>query len=779
MVPDLEILSAIERRLLWLSTLIVHHANHVRPNLDGVKVGGHQASSASVISILTALYFGYLRPGDRVSIKPHASPAFHALQYLLGQLPPSALTQLREFGGLQAYPSRTKDLDPVDFSTGSVGFGAVAPAFAALANQYLLSRGAAGARPRRFVALIGDAELDEGNVWEALLDEALSGLTNVLWVVDLNRQSLDRVVPGIRMARLRRLFAEIGWRVLDVKYGRRLQAAFARPGGAALRRRVDEMSNEEYQALIRLPGAELRAQLARGSARRAAAIKRVLTDVPDSDLPALLADLGGHDLAELLSVFQACAQDPASPTVVLAYTIKGWRLPFAGHPLNHSMLLTAEQIAALGAELGIAPGAEWERFAIDSPAGQACQAVAERLFAPEQRSPATVPVSVPEGVLGPVPDTTSTQDMFGRLLTRLADHPELRPYLVTCSPDVSISTSLAGWINKAGVYAPEEAVDYEAETQRLMRWAQRPSGQHIELGISEMNLFTLLGMLGLSAELCGQALVPIGTVYDPFICRGLDALIYSLYSGAKFIFAGTPSGITLSREGGAHQSTITPSIGLELPQLQCYEPAYGQELEWILLDAIQRCLDRRYGLSTYLRLTTRPVDQRPFARALARHGQAALRRQALAGGYCLLDRADAPPSAQPALGPDAPAVIIAAVGAVVPEVIAAAETLWEEGVAVSVLNLTSPRRLFEAWRAGAEALAGLIPPEARRAPILTVQDGAAHGLAWLGSVYGAPVTPLGVDAFGQSGARSDLYHHFGLDANSIIEAAFTAVDRMS
>jgi pyruvate dehydrogenase E1 component len=576
------------------------------------------------------------------------------------------------------------------------------------------------------------------------------------------------------------LFTEIGWRVLDVKYGRRLQAAFARPGGEALRRRVDEMSNEEYQALIRLPGAELRAQLARGSARQSAAIKRVIKEVPDAELPGLLADLGGHDLAELLGVFQACAQDPGPPTVVLAYTIKGWHLPFAGHPLNHSMLLNGDQIAALGAELGIAPGAEWERFTADSAPGRACQALAERLFAPEPRPDAPAAVAVPEAVLGAIPETTSTQDMFGRLLTRLADHAELRPHLVTCSPDVSISTSLAGWINKAGVYAPQEAVDYETETQRLMRWAQRPTGQHIELGISEMNLFTLLGMLGLSAELCGEVLVPIGTVYDPFICRGLDALIYSLYSGAKFIFAGTPSGITLSREGGAHQSTITPSIGLELPQLQCYEPAYGQELEWILLDAIQRCLDRRHGVSTYLRLTTRPVDQRPFARALARHGPAALRRQALAGGYCLLERADAPPSARPALGPDAPPVIIAAVGAVLPEVIAAAEYLWEEGVAVSVLNLTSPRRLFEAWRAGgAEALGGLIPAEARRAPLVTVQDGAAHSLAWLGSVYGAPVTPLGVDGFGQSGSRADLYRYFGLDAPGIIEAAFTAVDRLS
>ncbi len=780
--PELAVLAEVERRVLWLSTLIVHHANHVRPNPDGVKVGGHQASSASVVSILTALYFGFLKAGDRVSIKPHASPAFHAIQYLLGRLPRAALTQLREKGGLQAYPSRTKDQDPVDFSTGSVGFGAVAPAFAALTNDYLLSRGQA--QPRRFIAVVGDAELDEGNVWEALLDESLSGLNSVLWVVDLNRQSLDRVIPGIRAARLRRLFAEVGWRVIEVKYGRRLQAAFARPGGAALRRRIDEMSNEEYQALIRLPGPELRAALLNVDPAQAARLRRTVAKVSDDELPSLLADLGGHDLGALLSALDDFTANPGQPTVIFAYTVKGWGLPFAGHPLNHSMLLNAEQIDTLRGKLGVAAPAEWDRFEPETPAGRLCQAVAERLREPASPS-ARVDIIVPTSVVGAFPETTSTQDMFGRVLTRLADHAQLREYIVTTSPDVSISTSLAGWINKTGVYSPQEAVDYETETQRLMRWAQRPSGQHIELGISEMNLFTLLGMLGLSAELCGQMLVPIGTVYDPFICRGLDALIYSLYSGAKFIFAGTPSGVTLSREGGAHQSTITPSIGLELPKLRAYEPCYAQELEWILLDAIQRCFDRDHGLSTYLRLTTRPVEQKPFKAALQRHGEEALRQQVLAGGYRLLDWRDAPPAARASLDKNSPAVVIAAVGAVVPEAVAAAEYLWEEGVAASVLNLTSPRRLYETWRAearepghGDAAIDTLIGPDERRAPLVTVQDGASHSLAWLGGLHGAPVTALGVDDFGQSGARAALYQQFGIDAMSIAGAAFAAVDRV-
>jgi pyruvate dehydrogenase E1 component len=774
-------LESVQRRILWLAALMVHHANHVRPNPDGAKVGGHQASSASMISILTALYFRFLRPGDRVAVKPHASPAFHAVQYLLGRLPRAYLTTLRAYRGLQAYPSRTKDPDGVDFSTGSVGLGAVAPAFAALAHRYAQAH-FGHVTSERFIALLGDAELDEGSVWEAVLEEALDGLENLIWIVDLNRQSLDRVIPGIRAARLKRLFEHSGWLVLEAKYGRALQALFAGPGGAELRRRIDEMSNEEYQALIRLPGAALRARLAAAPGYDGAALHAATAATPDDDLPGVIANLGGHDLQELLDVLAQAGSRPGHPTVIFAYTIKGWGLPTAGHPLNHSMLLNDDQIAALGESLAIADGGKWDAFDPDSPEGRLCAETAQRLYPNVQRSTFNVqrstfgPGLVPDDLGVPVPEMTSTQDAFGRVLLRLADVPGLRERIVTASPDVSVSTNLAGWINKMGVFTPQEHPDYETEAYRLLRWKRGPSGRHIELGISEMNLFMLLGMLGLSAELCGQLLIPVGTVYDPFVCRGLDALIYGLYSGAKFIFAGTPSGVTLSPEGGAHQSAITPSIGAELPQLACYEPCFARELEWAMLDALRACLDREQGHATYLRLSTKPVDQRPFQAALGRIGEAELRRQILAGGYRLVDWRDAAPEADPRY-----TVTIAAAGAMAPEALAAAGYLQREGVAASVLCVVSPRRLFEGWQAarranGADPMAWLFRPEERGAPIVTVQDGASHSLAWLGGVYGAPVTALGVDAFGQSGARGDLYRHFGIDAAGIAEAAFAALD---
>lgn len=765
-------LESIQRRVLWLAALMVHHANHVRPNPDGTKVGGHQASSASMVTILTALYFHYLRAGDRVSVKPHASPVYHAIQYLMGRLPQRYLPTLRAFGGLQAYPSRTKDPDPPDFSTGSVGLGAVAPAFAALSARYAAAHFDTP-DTHRFVALVGDAELDEGNVWEAVIDPALDGLENLLWIVDLNRQSLDRVVPGIRAAHLKRLFAESGWQVLEAKYGRRLQALFAQPDGEALRRRIDEMGNEEYQALIRLPGPELRPRLVGGDP----ALAGLLASIPDTELPAVLANLGGHDLEELLGVLAQADRAPRRPTIIFAYTIKGWGLPIAGHPLNHSMLLTPEQIDALRAGSGIAPGREWDAFDPQSPEGRLCAEAAARLYGGADRAlaaPAIPPI--PADLDVPTSGSTSTQETFGRILTRLADLPDLSRRIVTASPDVSVSTNLSGWINKTGVFSPEEHPEFDTEAYKLLKWKRGPSGRHIELGISEMNLFMLLGMFGLSAELVGEPLIPIGTVYDPFVCRGLDALIYGLYSGAKFIVAGTPSGVTLAPEGGAHQSTVTPSLGIELPNLESFEPCFAQETAWLMLEALRLCADRAHGRASYLRLSTRPVEQDLLLPALRRLGAGELRRQVLAGGYRLIDRRDHDDH------PGAPIVQIAASGTLVPEAVEAAAYLRREGVAVNVLNLTSPRRLYERWQAaradGADPLGDLILPDERRAPIVTVHDSASHALAWLGSVYGAPVSALGVDRFGQSGARGDLYRAFGLDRDGIVAAAFAAVDAL-
>lgn len=791
-MSDVRLIERIERRVLWLAVRMIHEANVVRPNPDGLKVGGHQASSASMVSILSALYLRWLRPDDMVAIKPHASPVYHAIRYLLGDLDAEWLTTLRSFGGLQSYPSRTKDPDRVDFSTGSVGLGAVAPMFAALADRYLrthLREGAAAWPDRRFVATVGDAELDEGNVWEAVLEEPLSGLGNVTLLVDLNRQSLDRVVPGIRIRQLEGMFAAAGWQVLAAKYGRRLEAAFKGPGGAALRRRIDDMPNEVYQALIRRSGPEIRTRVVEeADTADRDGLKRALAETPDDELPTLLADLGGHDIESLVRVLDAADADRHRPSVVFAYTIKGWLLPFAGDPLNHSALLTADQIATLAGDLGADPEVPWAGFPPDSPEARLLDERGRLLRDGHDRSGSRTRLIPPADIDVRVAARTSTQQVLGDALASLARAEAIGPHLVTASPDVSVSTNLGGWINRVGVFSPVESAVVD-DAPRLVRWQPGPRGQHIELGISEMDLFMWLSQAGLTAELFGEPLVPVGTVYDPFIARGLDALVHALYIGSRFVLVGTPSGITLAPEGGAHQSSVTPSLGIELPDLRAWEPAFGQETAWCFLEAIRGVADRSAeGFSSYLRLTTRVVDQGLVAPVRARLGDAEYRRQVLAGGYRALEAPEVAEELGVSLATDAPAITVVAMGAVVPEAMAAVRELVREEVAASLVVVTSAERLhaelagrrLAALRSGGDGslpqLSVLFPAASRRQPMVTVLDGASHGLDFLGAAFGAPVVPLGMDRFGQSGIIGDLYRHAGIDAPHIVEAGILAME---
>ena len=777
---DLAVLDEIQRRVLWLATRIVDAANHDRDTGDGVKVGGHQASSASLVTVMTALYFAYLDAPDKVSVKPHASPAFHAIQYLLGNLDRGYLPMLRAFGGLQSYPSRTKDPDVVDFSTGSVGLGAAAPLFAALTRRYVDAH--FGARPRsRFIALIGDAELDEGNIWEAVSDPATDGLGNVMWIVDVNRQSLDRVVPGIRIAQWKQQFAGAGWHVVEAKYGRRLQVAFARPGGEALRAWIDQMPNEHYQSLFGLPPAAAAARFLDGAPEE---VRRFCAGIAgDDELAGLVTDLAGHDFGSLLGAFAECDADKDRPSVVFAYTVKGWGLPLAGNPRNHSALLTTAQIDEMRERLGLTAATEWDRLDPMTRAGQWVAARREHLArAPRGSGPA---LAVPDTAGLRAGRPVSTQEALGRILVGLSRDEGVAPYLVTAAPDVATSTNLAGFINRMGVFSPDARRSWSEDA--VLRWSEGPQGQHIELGISEMNLFLLLGQLGLAWDLSGQPLLPVGTVYDPFVLRGLDAFIYSVYSGARFVVAGTPSGVTLAPEGGAHQSTITASVGLELPNVTFIEPAYAGALDWLLCGALQAIAAANTAPpgtaitesgSYYFRLSTRAIDQDPFTMARDRLGDAILRRQVLAGGYRLVD-------AGPSAAAGAPAVILAGSGAVLPEVLAAAAELADEGIAAHVIDITSADRLYRAWqrtlRQGVRTATTPSDPGALRtvfpgrAPVVTVHDAASHTLSWLGSALGVPAVSLGVDSFGQSGSVSDLYRAHDLDAGSIVNAALAAL----
>jgi pyruvate dehydrogenase E1 component len=772
-------LSVLERKVLWLASWTIHNANHRRDNDDGLKVGGHQASSASLATIMTALYFDVLRPQDRVAVKPHASPIFHAIQYLLGKQTQEKLEAFRGYKGAQSYPSRTKDTDDVDFSTGSVGLGVAQTLFSSLVQDYVHAHGWAKDRPEgRMVALVGDAELDEGNIFEALLDGWKQGLRNCWWIIDYNRQSLDAVVREGLWERYEQLFKNFGWDVVIVKYGSLQQAAFKEPGGDRLKSWIDSCPNQLYSALVFAGGAAWRKRLSDEIGDQGD-VSQLIAKRSDDELAALMNNLGGHDLPAVLAALHGAHAE--KPTCFICYTVKGFGLPMAGHKDNHAGMMTPAQMETFQTAMGVRAGHEWDKFeAIAAP--ETIQAFLDKVpfAAGKDRRLSAPTIDVPVEIPITIQPTMATQTGFGAILNEIGrGDSEFAQRIVTTSPDVTVSTNLGPWVNRRGLFAREIMKD-TFKSERIpstFNWEFSPKGQHMELGIAEMNLFIMLSALGLSHSINGERLLPIGTLYDPFIARGLDALNYACYQDARFMVVATPSGITLAGEGGAHQSIAEPLIGMAQDGLASFEPAYVDELAVIMHWAFaymqkdgsgeaseKNWLRDETGGAVYLRLSTRPIDQ------MQREMTEGLRSEIVDGAYWLRKP-----------GPNCQ-VVVAYTGAIAPEAIAAVGLMAEDRRDIGLLAVTSADRLNAGWsaaqrarerglvhaRSHIERLLGDLPSNCA---IVTVVDGHPATLAWLGAVQGNRTRALGVEHFGQTGTLADLYRHYGIDANAIIAAA--------
>jgi len=757
-------IETLDARLRWLSSWIVHNANHIRLKRDGLKVGGHQASCASMTAIMAALYFHALRPQDKVSVKPHAGPVLQAIHYLLGNQSLAQLQQFRALGGAQSYPSRTKDKIPVDFSTGSVGLGVAITAFSSLVQDYLIAHGSIDeTNAGRMISLMGDAELDEGNIYECLIEGYKHDIRNCWWVVDYNRQSLDSTTADRMFRRFDDIFETTGWRVITLKHGKLQRAAFARPGGKSLEDWIENCPNAEFAVLTYQGGAAWRARLYADIGGKPH-VKKLLDSFDDDGLAALMTNLGGHCIESLMDAFDSA--DDERPTLFIAYTVKGYGLPLAGHKDNHSGMMNPAQIGKLRTTMGIETGEEWEPFAGlgGNMAAKLKNFIGSGVLAAKPAEPVADYIPVPARLAVPSGDVQSTQAAFGHVLLDLAKSSEaLADRIVTTAPDVTQTTNLGGFVNQRGLFRRSDVADLfrEAKIPSAQKWAAHAAGQHIELGIAENNFFLLLTSLGLAAPHFGTRLIPVGTVYDPFIARGLDALNYGCYSDARFLLVGTPSGLTLGPEGGAHQSINTPLIGMGQPGLAYFEPAYADEVALFMRWAFEH-LQMPDGSSVYLRLSTRQVPQ-------VERANTDWEADALKGGYWLR---------RPATGAEA---AIAFTGAIAPEVLAAYDQLLDDIPGLGVLNVTSPDVLHREWSASkaarwtdknpqtchAEDLLSVLAPDAG---IVTVIDGSPGALSWLGSVQGMRVSPLGTDRFGQTGDLPDLYAEYRLDSVAIIDA---------
>ena len=757
-------IEALDARLRWLSAWIVHNANHIRPKRDGLKVGGHQASCASITAIMAALYFHALRPQDKVSVKPHAGPVLHAIHYLLGTQSLDQLKQFRALGGAQSYPSRTKDQIPVEFSTGSVGLGVAITAFSSLVQDYLIAHGSIAENDAgRMISLMGDAELDEGNIYECLIEGYKHDIRNCWWVVDYNRQSLDSTTADRMFRRFDDIFETCGWRVITLKHGKLQRAAFGRPGGKSLEDWIENCPNAEFAVLTYQGGGAWRTRLLADIGGKPN-VKKLIDSFDDDGLASLMTNLGGHCIESLMEAFDSANDD--RPTLFIAYTIKGYGLPLAGHKDNHSGMMNPGQIMQLRDSMGIDDGAEWEPFAGlgGNMSAKLANFIETSVLASKPAEASALTVTVPAKLPVPAGDIQSTQAAFGHVLLDLAkSSEELADRIVTTAPDVTQTTNLGGFVNQRGLFRRSAAVDIfrEAKIPSAQKWAAHAAGQHIELGIAENNFFLLLTSLGLAAPHFGTRLIPVGTVYDPFIARGLDALNYGCYSDARFLLIGTPSGLALGPEGGAHQSINTPLIGMGQPGLAYFEPAFADEVALFMRWAFEH-LQKPDGSSVYLRLSTRQIPQ-------VKRANADWEADALKGGYWL--RA-------PAKGAEA---AIAFTGVIVPEVLAAYEQLLDDIPGLGILNVTSPDLLHRDWsahkaarwtgksseRCHAETLLSVLSPAAG---IVTVIDGSPGALSWLGGVCGMRVSPLGTDRFGQTGDLPDLFSTYRLDAAAIVDA---------
>ena len=706
---------------------MVDWANH-KPENSGKKpkVGGHQASSMSSVDLLCALYLHTKEPQDRVAVKPHAAPVVYSIMHLFGLVATEQMNRLREFGGPQPYPTKLKNPLFIDYTTSSEALGVCAAIYdaygAKLHNRSLRHVHDTPEVNAVYWAHCGDGELTEGQIDESLYDAGRWGLDNLVWVVDLNRQSLDRVMDDSLGGRLEdwvvAKFQSHQWHVSDVlRWGHRAEELFAADGGDVLKDILDSASDALFHPLMCVDGATLRAifmgdvthpdpptrQLLERYAQRLRltdeqrrAITSAIADVSDAELSAAISHLGGHDMAALTAAYDKARHTEGAPSVIVAHTVKGYQTSAAGHPENHGGLLPRDEVAVWGATRGIPTD---EPYPTPNDPG-AVRLIDERrraLF--DDADHRYVPSPVPElavqlgAIKAPRRSTASTGEIFQSLNMALLRDPAIAPWVHFGAPDVGQTTHLGPVIKATGVFAPRPGLPdtfawLRAGRKLAFDWRPSDRGQFHAMGIAEGNAMLWAYAFGRRKKRVeGRApVLPVVTVYDKFFERGFNQLDYAVYSDARFIAVGTPSGTGLSRETATHQSLQTLRMMMDLPGIISYEPAFAVDVWAIYRWALGQLWDDA-GEAVYLRLTTQPLAQPTTL-------PDDVAAQAVRGGYWLLDEDErAPKQGQPH-------VIFVASGRKLDQVRHAAQRLSQDhGIGSRILNVTSYEVLWRDWDA--------------------------------------------------------------------------------
>ena len=893
---DYDVLRRITRRAFAHTMAMIHEANARGDVAEGdPKVGGHPASCASCLDLLAALHLVVREPGDYVCCKPHAAPADHALHRLLGLFrhqdgqwfseaeAEAVMGQLRAFpvDGRPVFQSYHSEFDPDAFHflpSGSVGIPPVVSVYLALAHRYANSHGWDLPQPH-FWSLIGDSEFREGSLMEVLPEVAERELGNVTWIVDYNRQNLDgtrmpnmRGLRGTDADRILRTAEANGWRVIQVEHGSFRKQVFQRAGGDALREVMETgFSDYAFQMLLWKNDAPV---IREAILHRSKKCKAALDKLTDPEVLRMFGDLGGHDLEELVAALRASKEqregEPAQPCLMIVHTIKGHGLDCTASPGNHSALTSDDEIAKLLAEQGTDAARPYANFAADSAEGRflatrgqqmrdgfaAWEAMRDANRAKVLAGMGTIPESLDVNLkIAPV---AHTQWMWGQLAAKLvrigvfdelaragkAAGKDLSPdeqrwsavadLVLTMAPDVGTSTNINPAMDEK-IFGPEfeENLEKKFELRERLRPELSPTHEawtrHIRFEIAEANCMSAAGAFGRMGAYVGVPLLPMMTVYDFFIKRALDQLYYNLYWGSGFVLMGTPSGIALAPEGAQHSW----KSDIQIPNLITWEPAFAQELDWILCDAIRRHVENdnvgRRGV--LIRAVTRGIRQDILIKNLRR--QVRFKLEMPAGAVLGVDQADGglPEGEVPAI-PDADifaqlrtdvlaggyflrsyhgyrgyspgenVVHLFVMGALVKEAVDASDLLLERGVYADVIVVSSSDLLLglngrkDGYAHLVETLGidgrlwlrpdgqpgreiDTVDLAGRRIPIVSVHDGEEGLLDNVGSIVGVKQTSLCVRKFSKSGTPAHVFGYHGLDAESIAQACWTALTELT
>ena len=777
---------------------MIDYANN-KPDNRGKKpkVGGHQASSMSSVDLLCALYLHTLRPEDRLAVKPHAAPVVYALMHLMGLLSTEAMGALREKGGPQPYPTKLKAPLFVDYTTSSEALGVCATIYDAYATRLSQVQHKTTVDPRYF-AHCGDGELTEGQIDESLYDAGRWGLTNLVWIVDLNRQSLDRVMDdsGRLEAWVEAKFRGHGWHVLRLRWGARALELFARPGGAALQAVLDRMPDHVFHPLLMVDGSVARQALLGqtehetasktsflkyfaehfdADAAERAEIARCVDGIDGPALREALHHLGGHDIPALIEAFDEAIAFEGGPVVIVAHTVKGYQTSAAAHPENHGMLLSSEEVAAWGESRGV-PRQPYPL------AGEDAAWIADRgahLFDRQSHRWVGAPTPVSDAigaVRAPRRSVSSSGEAFQSINMALLRGAASR-WLHFGAPDVGQTTHLGPVIKATGVFAPRPLPDPFAwlreEKGALFDWRPAEQGQFHCLGIAEGNAMLWAYSMGRRVKHVEgrQPFLPVVTVYDKFFERGFNQLDYAVYNNGRFVAVGVPSGTGLSREAATHQSLQTLRMMMDLPGLLSYEPAFAADVHAVYLRALAQLWDED-GEAVYLRLSTQPLAQ-PTSLP-DDHADAAWR-----GGYWLVGEDDR-------RGDGVPVILVASGRKVADAQRAGAILASEHGIGSRILNVTSYEALWRDWDAWTSSpdrwessywLHELFEDAEVNAPMVLIGDHVPSVCEWLpGALHRVrPYRVLAPRRNGESGSLDAIDRLHGMGVEDIVEAALLEV----